>query len=1325
MAVANNKSFLQVSGTFSGSVDTTYKVRVKEDNGTEKFHWKKLESQGSWTDYSSLTTIVVNTEFTLDNGVKIKFTRTSASSYNHHDVWNFTAYAHLELSDISGEYKYIQTLDENENRNLLAITDAGKVSVVSNIDSDNPTVSSDSNVSLGEAVGDYDFVSHNKELYVAKGVDNPPQWLGYTKNSGMAGQTDLKLKTAYAMDVLSESSRANVMAFDKSVVLRGGGGANTKDAKIIAGIKYGTNEVYVMNIDTDKMYKFTCPTDTISIKRFWGFNSGSPNYYCDGFAVLRKGEGSLNGAIDLWDLQTASGGRIGQNTNKSATIGISTLEPFWRYYGDFLVIPKLADMSSSSQKYTIVLSNTRSAHTGFDPNMSHTYGWLFKSDEFTLDTMLTTNLVLGTGFDTDNGPSSPNVQNVTPKLNVDEEDNKAVNPGKFHYLLWNPQAVALASTGDNTTQNTQYPYWFGVPEVVFQESKYRPRIEEEALGGSLEFGGWDNGGANPIVYFTARMKATGRVADDFNSYYQRNEIYNPEDHSNGNNGHSGYNTLNTLENSYSGITGFTNCRVHGPFIRSGETNRSQSRYFYAKWITWGMPINNITGRVHHKMFLHTEDYQDNNNIEVRLSNNLGYNNVEFFGDQDSSVVDLYADGQVMREVIPSKYPLFGMLGRFNCHSITSDKTKRTRQVLSYVRGGTRQLLTFRHGEEVNRPGSITETTKPSIFPNDWSAQTSNGDGTAYSRFFKDDQSTNYWSFNDTLSGNVARRGFGIDSDNTFDGGKVRGTLQGSTSSDDKNSYRICEGIYTLSQDASQDWVPDVANDKQQILSVPYNDHLVEQRFEQFYTDNSRPNGNNTSATNKFTSNDVAFNVVAAEQTGSQNSYAGALTKKNFYQASLVYDGYQESPLISVVDSTTNTSDEGITREVKIDLTIKDGYNVSDRVTAVAIYRATSLDDTSSEPDTLYRFVEEIPLYQFNYSTVNSAYEFTYFDKGDVEGTYEAINGVSEKLKNIHINYSVITKQNGYMFAGNCKHPQLEDTNNYVFRSQPAKYSIFDWTKDFIQLPFVPIALKGFMGRVYAFSNTQVAIINPDTLFIEDVIEGIGCINHHTIKVSDVGMFWCDYRNVYLASPRFNSVGDAIKTVSTLGWDNLDNAVKDKVRIGIDARRKCFLLFFTVDSSHRVWLYSYKRQRWDLGQTSAQVMDTVDSKDGPCITLLSNGKISKFMANNAIKKDWEWESKKIRMGETMVDKKIRNIKIEGSSRTNTSIAYKVEGDTSYNSGTDISTKFTGAQNRAIALASEDKGKQHHIKVKITGDNTTTGSNTRVRALSVIYKPKRPK
>ena len=313
-----------------------------------------------------------------------------------------------------------------------------------------------------------------------------------------------------------------------------------------------------------------------------------------------------------------------------------------------------------------------------------------------------------------------------------------------------------------------------------------------------------------------------------------------------------------------------------------------------------------------------------------------------------------------------------------------------------------------------------------------------------------------------------------------------------------------------------------------------------------------------------------------------------------------------------------------------------------------------------------------------------------------------------------------------MFAGNCNHSQFDDAENVIFRSQPGKYSLFDWSKDFVMLDFVPTAIEGFMGKLYVFGDSQMCIINPESLIIEESIDGIGCIGPKAIKTTSTGLYWFDNTNIYNSSPNIQKIGHNIKAQEQYGWDRVTLADKKKAVAGYDMNRQSFLIFFYSDtySNNKVWAYYSTTKRWDLWETSHRVYDTVTSSDGYCILLLDEGRIKKYTAGGN-KRDWQWNSKKISFGTDTNYKKVRVAKVDANSRASTTLTYITNDEDSFQSGTDVSNNYgTDWLGNAIKLRSQDS-KLRWLKLKVQGDNNTSSSNIRAHSLGVVYKPKKPK
>ena len=1187
------------------------------------------------------------------------------------------------------------------------------MSVIEEIDGETPFLSLNTGlVGLGSSDSGavLDFEKKNKELYIASGKGSAAKWLGYTKNQGWEGESgEYRLVAENALDVVSSSQSPQQEAFDKSCVLRGGE-ADTKDAKVIVGINTendrAENAVYIYNMPDEKLFKFNCTTQPLAIKRWYGKNTGSPDYYCDGFAVMRvadqEGDTGVWGCtIDLWDLNTSGGGTVGQNANLYCTFHVKSPAPpedgdlkgKMTCFGDFLIVPKYAegsdDYSLSAQRYDLVFSRFRSLTYSWQVANSKEYEWLWKIGGKTLSEIENQGKVW----------NWDDHVNVTPKYQSDENSSTGVRDlrqaGEWFYAMKSKYGTYTEIEYQGSTHQTDTYYWLQYNFLSHGTSSQMAFQEAPALH-NLELCGYDSDGNNPLIGFTVKhshpvYKGTKRLT----AFERDHAMSHAED------------------NDYD--IGTDKQPFFGPFLSdrgalsgtNAQKNAGQG-FRGVRWGTYFIPISTTGSPAKQKLFLHNLDWNAGDNLQ-NLTNALWINTCGFHvpswltGPSGDG-----AQGTFCRTSVPSSNPLFGIDGRFTC---LTEGTKKTRALLSYVRPGSRKCLTFRFGEEATMPGNWTssEIETAGLFPSDWSL----GSDTAYHRFKNhtddtgEDTSTSVYGSSDT-------------------GGKKSATLPTiDGAGHDKLSYRISEGPFKIllsqfHQDGNNaTWAPN-SNQRRFVSSVPIQSHEIKALY-------SAPMDGATAVTNAFPSNSTPAFTIDTPTTNS-DVWGGIGCQTVFYKATFIYDGYQESALVSSLGKYHLTGSDPIATGLNIKVKITNNTPVPKRVTGVAVYRATSLSANTTQPETLYRFVEEIPILSFNHDESNGYYHYTISDTGDAEGTYEAVNGMDEGIYDLHVNYTVNTQQNGYMFIGNCKHSQITDAENFVFRSQPGKYSLFDWTKDFIQLPFVPTAMKGFMGKVYVFSDKQCAVVNPENLVIEDVIEGIGCLGPKAIIVTDSGMSWADYKNIYLASPQIRTIGDTILDVDTYGWGNISNVDKDSTRYGYDAKRKAFLIFVTFGSEptfNRCWSYSINTNRWDLFETPKKVMDTCLTKDGSTILLLDDNRLAKFLGSTTVKLDWIWESKKLSMGNTMQDKKVRNIKAEGSDRSLITLKYKTPSNSSWESGVNKDENFTGANNSAIALSPADKAKLHWIKVQIEGTNSSAGSDTKAYATSLIFKGKRPK
>ena len=175
-------------------------------------------------------------------------------------------------------------------------------------------------------------------------------------------------------------------------------------------------------------------------------------------------------------------------------------------------------------------------------------------------------------------------------------------------------------------------------------------------------------------------------------------------------------------------------------------------------------------------------------------------------------------------------------------------------------------------------------------------------------------------------------------------------------------------------------------------------------------------------------------------------------------------------------------------------------NLNPRATHINVYRKNNVNS-------LFRLVKSIA---FNGKDDNFGTKLGRFDIGfndeQTSVSYEGLNGIPETLTDLTPNYCLSTQLNDFLFIAKINHPKIENGEHILLRSKKGKFSIFDWSSDYLDLPTKPLALVAFANRIFMWDKTNTYIINPQGLYIEDKTDGIGILNSQSYVVTDIGMF---------------------------------------------------------------------------------------------------------------------------------------------------------------------------------------------------------------------------
>ena len=423
-----------------------------------------------------------------------------------------------------------------------------------------------------------------------------------------------------------------------------------------------------------------------------------------------------------------------------------------------------------------------------------------------------------------------------------------------------------------------------------------------------------------------------------------------------------------------------------------------------------------------------------------------------------------------------------------------------------------------------------------------------------------------------------------------------------------------------------------------------------------------------------------------------------------YKVSLTYDGYQEGVLSQDFWVYSDT----VTRS-KVSVTINLA-SYSRRLSSVNVYRRDA-------PDQFFALVKKIPTESGWSLTSDGLRSFQLYDNGDIGKTYEAESELSEVLDTTQMKYGISVEIDGYLFVGDCGHEKIEHAANQIFRSKPGCFSLFDYANDAATLKSKPTAMANFLGRLFVFDDNHIYKINPETMFIEDIFEGIGCSGKNSVIVTEYGMFFANKFGAYkhdgtqpikissaidqggaLSQNKLTSVGNfsGFNTKDfSLSWDKAVRNALEPINVTFDSKMSSALFFFKVrtpilevvdetrsasgefgddDSwvSYYIWSFNLVHNRWDLWELTrgSKVGAPALAKDGE--VLVPIGSAIYELQGGATKRKYSWISKKISAGQDSVLKIFKKIKLGGIDNDITFHNGNDSGITAITNSTTLST-----------------------------------------------------
>ncbi len=427
---------------------------------------------------------------------------------------------------------------------------------------------------------------------------------------------------------------------------------------------------------------------------------------------------------------------------------------------------------------------------------------------------------------------------------------------------------------------------------------------------------------------------------------------------------------------------------------------------------------------------------------------------------------------------------------------------------------------------------------------------------------------------------------------------------------------------------------------------------------------------------------ATYASLVATDIASTSNISFAASSKLFYKVAVVFQNGSVSKLsLKEWEHVVGSSDvESIQIVFKLNKN-----DISPRAVGLQLYRRGI--DANGDKETQYHLaMNDISLLS-GWSEISGTnfVSKTIFDQGEQIGLYQDISGLS--LNDVTLttlpNYGISTTINNKNIIGHCFTIEQGNMPNRLFASLPGRYNSFkiDDELNTLLLPSKPTAIKGFNGRLFAFEENKMFIINTDAMIIEDELEGIGCLSQESVVVTEFGMFTANNSNIYhytgentipIASSilksnnnigwlereptfnplvAFNSKRDSLIVVfrqkNILSDDEINAIVEEILESGNPDNLSVFEIIEGL-SPYFAWVYNLRLKRWDLWELPSKAPKAiVADKNGDIIISTDQG-LFKYATDEDNKRKWEWVSKQITLGEDNKSKKYYKVKTHSNT-----------------------------------------------------------------------------